>query len=183
MKCPYGLQGTRASSHDRSSWLLELDCNEMPLWRLHCTRYFPYGIVIRCPYGLHRMRLYDQSPWLLNKDCNEMPLLLFALYTSSLMECNKLPLWRFALNTLFPLVGLLKCPYGLHSTRASSHDQSPWLLEHDCNEMPLWRFALYAMFPCGTVMKCPYGLHSTCAPSHDWSPWLLELDCNDATLM
>ena len=33
-----------------------------------------------------------------------------------LWDCNDLPLWRFALHTLFPLVGLLKCPYGLHGT-------------------------------------------------------------------
>jgi len=163
MKCPYGLHGTRL--YDRSPWLLKHDCNEMPLWRLHCT-HLPYGIVINCPYGslhctqyflvellkcrygLHGTRAssHDRSPWKLNKDCNEMPLWLFALHTLfPLWNCNKLPLWRFALYSIFLCGTVMKCPCGLHCTRASSHDRSPWLLELDCTEMPLW--PLYTIIP------------------------------------
>ena len=63
-----------------------------------------------------------------------------------------MPLWHFALHTIFPPVGLLwnapmafctahnispcgivmKCPYGLHSTLASSHDRSTLLTVMKC---------------------------------------------------
>jgi len=51
-------------------------------------------------------------------------------WSSTVMKCpygdctaHNIPLWN-----------VMSCPYGLHGTRASSHDRSPWLLELDWND-------------------------------------------------